>query len=74
MAKESRSESPRRHSVNPVGMDRQAEPEPRLARRERLDSGNSRPRAPTAANESAANAAAEEAIPAPVGKLFSLNT
>ena len=71
-AKESKSLLPFCHSLNPAGMDRQADPDPRRARRERSISEISSPMAVTAARVRAAKPEAEEAIPAPVGKLFSL--
>src|SRR5664280_946183 len=55
-------------------MERQAEPEPRRASRDRLGSSRLMPAAFVAASARAANPAAEEAIPAAVGKLLSLIT
>ena len=55
-------------------MERQAEPEPRRASRESSASLSFRPAASLAARARAAKAEAEEAIPAPDGKLFSLTT
>ena len=72
--KESSSPLPGCHSTNPPGIERQADPEPRRARRESSRSLSARPAALAAANASEANAEAEEAIPVPIGKLFSLVT
>ena len=63
-----------RHSTKPPGMERQAEPEPRRARRESSGSLSFRPAASLAARARAAKADADEAMPAPDGKLFSLTT
>jgi len=71
-ANESSSPAPARHSTNPLGIDRQAEPDPRRASRDKSASERVNPAAREEARESAAKAAAEEAIPAPAGKLFSL--
>ena len=62
------------HSTKPPGTDRQAEPEPRRAKRELSRSLSFKPAAWLAARARAAKAEAEEAIPAPEGKLFSLTT
>src|SRR5690606_8406395 len=62
------------HSTKPAGMERAAEPDPRRARTESSGSVRSSPAALLPATANAANAAAEEAIPAPAGKLFSLVT
>jgi len=53
---------------------RDAEPDPRRASRESCFSLNVNPAAVDEARASAANAAAEDAIPAPAGKLFVLTT
>ena len=55
-------------------MERQAEPEPRRASRESSASLSFRPAASLAAMARAAKAEADEAMPAPDGKLFSLTT
>ena len=55
-------------------MDRLAEPDPVRARRESSLSDKLNPAALLAAKLKAAKADAEEAIPAPAGKLFSLST
>ena len=62
------------HSTNPPGIDRLAEPDPRRASRESSRCVRMVPTARLAAKASAANADAEEAIPVPEGKLFSLTT
>ena len=53
-------------------MERAADPEPRRARRDNSRSLKFNPAALLAAKANAANADADEAIPAPEGKLFSL--
>src|SRR5690349_14327835 len=73
-ANESSSQVPACHSTNPLGMDREAEPDPRRARRDNSGSLRFNPAALLPAKANAANAEAEEAIPAPEGKLFSLIT
>ena len=73
-AKESASLVPICHSTNPLGIEREAEPEPRLANLDNSLSLKFNPAALLADNANAANAAADEAIPAPAGKLFSLVT
>ncbi len=73
-ANESSSPFPICHSTNPAGIEREAEPEPRRARRDNSLSLKFKPAALLADSANAANAAAEEAIPAPAGKLFSLFT
>src|SRR5258707_12732155 len=69
-ANESSSVVPTCHSTNPLGMDLEAEPDPRRARRESYGSVRFNPAALLPANANAANAEAEEAIPAPAGKIF----
>ena len=73
-ATQSSSPVPICHSTNPLGMERQAEPDPRRASRDNCASDRFSPAALLAESANAANAAAEEAIPAPAGKLFSLIT
>src|SRR5512139_2257065 len=69
-AYESSSDVPACHSTNPPGIERAAEPDPRRASRERSCSLRFSPAALLPARASAANAEAEEAIPAPEGKLL----
>jgi len=70
---DSSSESPASHSQKPVGIERQADPEPNRAKRESSASLRCSPAAVLPAKARAANAAAEEAMPAPIGKLFWLS-
>jgi hypothetical protein len=60
--------------MNPPGIDRQAEPEPIRASRDRSFSFRITPTEREAARLKAANPEAEEAIPAATGKLFVLST
>jgi len=69
VANESSSLSPICHSTNPPGTDRHAEPLPMRARRESSRSVSCRPAAALAARLRAANADAEDASPAPAGKI-----
>lgn len=73
-AKEVSSDSPGNQSTNPPGIERQADPDPLLARRDNSCSTRSRPAAVVAASANAANPAAEDAIPVPIGKLRVLST
>ena len=73
-ATQSSSPVPIIHSTNPLGMERDAEPEPRRASLDNCPSDRVKPAAREDASASAAKAAAEEAIPAPAGKLFALET
>ena len=61
-------------STNPPKTERAAEPEPLLANSDNFRLSRSNPAALVAANASAANAEADEARPAAVGKLLSLLT
>ncbi|OQB87288.1 MAG: hypothetical protein BWX85_00330 [Chloroflexi bacterium ADurb.Bin120] len=60
------------HSTNPAGMERHAEPEPKRASAESSLSESVKPSAAVPARARAAKPEAEEASPAPMGKLFSL--
>ena len=62
-----------RHSTNPPGMDREAEPDPNLAMLESLSSVRFNPKAVVLARARAAKAEADEANPTPTGKLFLLS-
>lgn len=62
------------NSTYPPGTERAADPDPRRARRESSRSLILSPAAALPASASAANAEADEAIPAPDGKLFSVIT
>src|SRR5690606_30780031 len=61
-------------STKPPKIERAAEPEPRLARRLNSVGESVRPSAAAPAPTSAANPDAEDASPAPVGKLLRLTT
>ena len=67
-ATESSSPAPIFHSTNPLGMERDAEPEPSRASREHCASDRVNPAARDEASASAAKAAAEEAGEAPPKK------
>src|SRR4051794_1755550 len=58
------------HSTKPPGIERAAEPEPSRDRQLSSRSERPMPSAAVAASDNAAKADADEAIPAPVGKLL----
>ena len=66
--------SPSNHSTNPSGIERQAEPDPCLARIDNSFLDKFKPAAADAATVNAANPDAEDESPVPVGKLFLVTT